>query len=790
MILRAKVLLCCLLSVCIAGNIATARGDQLLIADKSKTTYVISLAQDAIPAEKTAATQLQEYLRLSTGVTLDIKSEETVPQSKPQILVGAGPRVKSLLPNENWKALARDEIIIKSVGKNLVLAGSRPRGALYAVFQFLEEQVGVRWWTPTEQHVPRHAQLKIPELNITYKPPFTYREHFTNTVVDDPLFAARMRENGENQKQDATLGGHSTILGWVHTFDKLLPPHQYFKDHPEWYSDVNNGNKPCTATSQMPEPQNSQLNLENEAMRRELTRNALAWIKQNPAAGLISISQNDNTNWCRTPYEEAMAEKEGSPSGAILTFVNAVAADIEKEYPGFQVETLAYHYTQKASATIRPRNNVVIRLCSINADFSRPLDSDANSAFRDDLLQWKTIAPRLYVWNYAGNFNNWLFPAPNMKPLAANLRFFVQNNVIGVFEQGDGYSNGTGDFIQLRTWLTSRLLWNPFQNEDELTSQFLEGYYGKAAPYLQEYLDLIHEEYLKTGQRLGISPTNHQFLTLDVMNRATKLFDDAGLAVKDSPELSRRLRRTRLSLDHAWILRYNTLRQLASAEGKPFAGPTDISQFVAQFIKTANDFGIINIEEHGTFASYSSTLAQRFAPSAPLPVALQELVPADKRLMNLLDVQDINLDLITANNEIAVVDDPLAVDQKTVRIDGTSQNWATKLRLQDIPQSFLGEDNWSCYLVARIEYRDGDAATRTVDSLKTGDALKSGLYDYANLKPVTEKTFGLADVNDKKYETLRLGDFRMTPGMYLWVSGAANPTIKAIYIDRIILIRN
>src|SRR5690606_12356242 len=102
-----------------------------------------------------------------------------------------------------------------------------------------------------------------------------------------------------------------------------------------------------------------QLNLGNEEMRRELTKNALAWIRENPGAGLISISQNDNKNWCRTPYEENLAKKEDSPAGAMIEFVNAVAADIEREYPDFLVETLAYHYTQKAPATIRPRKNVV-----------------------------------------------------------------------------------------------------------------------------------------------------------------------------------------------------------------------------------------------------------------------------------------------------------------------------------------------------------------------------------------------------------------------------------------------
>ena len=136
----------------------------------------------------------------------------------------------------------------------------------------------------------------------------------------------------------------------------------------------------------MPLPQQSQLCLTNEAARLELTKNALAWIKENPEAGMISISQNDNQNKCNAPADLEIEAREGSPAGPLLRFINAVAADIEKEYPGFLVETLAYQYTRKPPRIVRPRDNVVIRLCSIEADFSRPLDSDANAEFRGDVL--------------------------------------------------------------------------------------------------------------------------------------------------------------------------------------------------------------------------------------------------------------------------------------------------------------------------------------------------------------------------------------------------------------------
>ena len=104
---------------------------------------------------------------------------------------------------------------------------------------------------------------------------------------------------------------------------------------------------------------------------------------------------------------------------------------------------------------------MIVRLCSIEADFARPLDSEANRAFRDDMNGWRQIAPRLYVWDYITNFSNSLWPHPNLQVLAPNLRYFAGSKVGGVFEQGDAYSNGTGDFVQLRAWLVAHLMWEP-----------------------------------------------------------------------------------------------------------------------------------------------------------------------------------------------------------------------------------------------------------------------------------------------------------------------------------------
>src|SRR5206468_1291294 len=176
------------------------------------------------------------------------------------------------------------------------------------------------------------------------------------------------------------LGGHYTILGWCHTFFQWLPPAKYFPKHPDWYAlvkgkRINNG----------------QLCLTNDEMRAEMTRVVLEHIRKHPDAGIISVSQNDWIGACQCDKCKAIVKEEGSESGPLIHFVNAVAADVAREFPNFLVETLAYQYTRTPPKKVIPARNVLVRLCSIECDFIHSLDSPTNKKFGDDLRQWGKI---------------------------------------------------------------------------------------------------------------------------------------------------------------------------------------------------------------------------------------------------------------------------------------------------------------------------------------------------------------------------------------------------------------
>lgn len=746
----------------------------LHLAQNGETAYVIALANDAIPAEKTAAEQLQKYFQQVTGASISIQPENAVSVDAPQILVGAGERVRALVPRQAWSTLGSDGIVIKTVGKNLVLAGGRPRGTLYAVFQFLEDSAGCRWWTSTENTIPRRSTFDVAAQNVVYVPPFDYREHYTNETQADPVFATIMRENGHHQRQTPEWGGHYSILGFVHTFTQLLPPEKYFKEHPDWFSDPANGNKPCTASSKMPRAQDTQLNLSHPEVLEELTKQALALIEKKPQAGYISISQNDNANYCRDEASMKLAEEEGSQAAPVLNFVNKVAEKIHQRYPDFKVETLAYVYTEKPPKTIRPGKNVIIRLAPISSDFGHPLNSDWNRETRDNLLGWSKIAPQLFVWNYATNFTGNILPHPNWLGLGSDLRFFAAHNVKGVFEQGDAYTNGVGDFAQLRTWLVAHLMWNPDLDQEKLTDEFLQGYYGAAAPYLKQYLNLIQQSFLSEKRGLSTFNRDFSFISLDVANTSKKLFDQAEAAVKDSPDLLRHVQRERLSITAGVLYRYKLLRQTATREKKAFLGPSDPRAAMAEFIKAARSFGIRDWKQGGSFDKFIPYLEDLVAPQAPLPDFAQNYPDAD-----VIDIQESKYSLYRPGTLSEVTDDPAASNGKTASIVGDTNQWAIQARvvnLLDAPSA-----RWHVYVMARAGLKTGAAPT--------GEGLSSGIHDVPSNKPIGSVTVPLKEIAGEQYQRVDLGVHQLSDSMYIWVAPTRNPAVDKIYIDRIILIR-
>ncbi|MDD5599114.1 MAG: DUF4838 domain-containing protein [Victivallaceae bacterium] len=738
-----------------------SEANNIFLSEAGKTVYSIIVSPDD-PVANTAARELAKHLQQVTGADFPIVRPG---KNHPAQVIAVGPdAAKTLLPDLDlaFSKLGNDGIVIKTSGKNLILTGASKakRGTLYAVYEFLENQVGIRWWTSSESRIPANPSLSVPRTDIVYVPQFIYRDAFYKDMFNG-VFAARCKCNGHAERIPPEYGGNCRILGWCHTFYQLLPPRKYFKAHPEWYSE-NNGKRTFSGGR-------AQLCLSNEEMRREFTKNAIKWLRKNPDAAMISISQNDACsikNGCNCRECLKLAEKEGSPSGPLLKFVNRVAEDIEKEFPHVYIVTLAYQYTGKPPLTIRPRKNVIIRFCIPRKSFSQPLSE--NKTCSRKLEAWSAIAPRLFIWDYLACYGNFLQPFPNLKTLGPNIRYFAKNHAVAAFEQGD---NGTscGDFVQLRAWVTAHLLWNPQLDAQKLIREFMDGYYGKASKPLLAYLELIHGAAAKFDSG-NIPGQGTPWLLPQDMIRANELFDRAESLTRDNPALSWRVRRARMPLTYTWLREYKILRFRAKTAGKQFCGPSvsDMSALCQKFLTTAEEFKLQQQKytESLWVKDLIPELKIRFRSCPPKEVSTL----ADD---DWFDVPMTNCRFWKMGKLVHWADDPAASSGRAVKMDGNHTEWA----VQYVPPPLSPV---RCYVVIRCDVKPGAASS--------GPAFTAGIYDNKNRRGTSiSKTVALTA--DGKYHAYDLGVYYLKNG-YVWVAPVNNPEVKALYIDRIFFVRD
>jgi len=514
-----------------------------MIAHNGEPQCVVVIPENCIPSVKYASEELQRFIKEMSGAELPIITDAE-PMKGKEIILGKNKRLNDLNINISWDDLGEEGYNIIVMEDKIIIAGGEPRGTLYGVYGLLEDHLGCRWFATNVSRIPKMQTIALPLLNEIYVPPLEYREPFTMDGFVDGDWCARNRANGNTCRLEEKHGGKITYYGFVHTFDSLLPPDKYFDSHPEYYSMVE-GKRVKERT---------QLCCTNEEVIRLVTEEVKRWMREHPEAKVFSVSQNDWYNFCQCDKCSAMANAEESQMGPLLYLVNSVARAVRDEFPDKIIDTLAYQWSRKPPKNMRPEPNVVIRLCSIECCFAHPLDSCVSKQNRDfvkDVEGWSKICNRLWVWDYVTSFSHYLVPFPNLEVRGPNIRFFVNHNVTGIFEQ-DTYTTLHGEFNELSAYLNAKLLWDPSYDEKVAISEFVDAFYEDASPYIMEYLQLIHKPIHNRGTHMNIwVGPNGKHLSNELLQQAEVLFDKAEKAVSEKPEVLERVKVARLSVDYA-----------------------------------------------------------------------------------------------------------------------------------------------------------------------------------------------------------------------------------------------
>ncbi|NSW58236.1 MAG: DUF4838 domain-containing protein [Armatimonadetes bacterium] len=389
--------------------------------------WTIVEATGATESEQTAATELRNYFRRICGEWFEIEPEERRVDDRPAIYVGNTQfaRRHGLRTEE----MAGEEYVLRRAGNSLILCGGRPRGAFYAVAQFLEGFCGVRWLTLAgEEFVPLRPDLRLPRVDRRSRPAFVDRDlipphHWPRTGWYDDATRSRLARalafghiNGRapsiylgTDAPSQRYGGHIRGNHHGHTIRWYLPPEKHFAEHPDFYA-LRGGKRV-----------DSGLCKTNPAMRDTYFRNITEAISSGAADAdngfIFHISDEDGPpQVCECPdCRAADAHYGGANVGQMLDFLNWLAERGREVWPaGTALETLAYsgYETPPPSGVIR--DDVIIRFAPIHKCHWDQLDAAVNRRDLANLKGWLKLAKDVRIWDYPHQYGSGAEPVSSL----------------------------------------------------------------------------------------------------------------------------------------------------------------------------------------------------------------------------------------------------------------------------------------------------------------------------------------------------------------------------------------
>ena len=310
----------------LAGTLCSqpAQGsDRLELAVSGKSHYQVVIAQDAQEPIPAAAAEFVHFFKEITGVTLPIVTDAE-PMSEHEILIGSSKHLDNLAIYIDWESLSGEGYMIRTVGNHLVLLGGPTRGAINAVYTFLEDDLGCRWYTPTFSVISKKPDLSIGIIHVENVPAFESRSfEFRKSMpasTEDVAWAARLRLNyflsasvsylsiqrarellsdprlaksliGATRSKEKDGNWTTGRPEWWHTLAApvgdgySLLPREHFEMHPEYFGLDADGKRNPSITPCLTHPE----------VLAIVVKNAREWLKNTPGANLISVSQADST---------------------------------------------------------------------------------------------------------------------------------------------------------------------------------------------------------------------------------------------------------------------------------------------------------------------------------------------------------------------------------------------------------------------------------------------------------------------------------------------------------------
>ncbi|MDX2088633.1 MAG: DUF4838 domain-containing protein [Kofleriaceae bacterium] len=643
---------------------------QLYIIQGGHSDYAIVTPDTPTPAEAHAASELAAFLAQATGATLPVVAESAFAGGHGLYLGHTRFAAMNGVPLDE---LGPDEWVMQTVGNELVLAGGRPRGALYGAYELLEQYAGVRFLAAHRTYVPPATDVHVDvDLAERTTPAFAQRQVFMlaggNGSAPHDLFRVRRKltTNATEYPLEPTYGdtlmyGRPYLTHTHHHYSTNFPP-EYFALRPG-------------GSRTGPGP-GGQVDMTNPQVRDLFTAQLRAYIQQDradatahgvPAPTVYDLTPNDNENKCTCETCMALAAKYGSYAGVVLDFTNDIAARIEADYPDVRVQTSAYTFYADAPRGIAPRANVSVKLAQLGAEFIttpardtvRSMADPINEGPRQMIDAWSALSPALGVHDYWKVWNQqYQWPQANIHALAETLALYHQAKVRNFFVEDELFGSRLHTFVDLQLYLASRLLQDPGQAPDPIIDEFMATYYGPAAPPMRGLLDYLEQRQAEEpGILATVQPADRAYFDASFFLETDRLLTEAELLASGDEALQRDIRQERLAIDETMLYLWDEL----AAE----AGTAWTFDRAAIVDRLSQSYSAAYAKYGGWGAAMRADDERRLAFLRDKPP-----VPTQFQGSRIIDLVGPGLALATGGPAV-LVDDPEAAAGKAWRLDAT-----------------------------------------------------------------------------------------------------------------------
>lgn len=466
----------------------------------------IIVRTDVSPNTLNAAQELASYIEKISGAKPAILKGAPKPFPEKAVWVGVHEEFKTIFPGVK-RDLSGEEIVIVSNKQHLAIFGNdsdqlgfkdiivqnrsipnaqKSYGTVNAVYTFLQDNLGVRWFMPGElgEDFQVNKNIVVKNSEYRYSPQFTWR---SGVFLTSRPGWSKNDKHTDLWTQRQRMYFSKDIINAGHPFN-------------DWWEKYSTTNLDIFALNErghrnpILEPRTVKLCLTNEKVVHLWLAEVQQMLSDNPFLEIISVNENDSYNQghctcenCRKLDQVSVSSKEKNLSDRHIWFANKLGQELLKKYPNRNdLKLLFFAYGNNRPLPLKEKLSKNIGVVSVaNFHMRRKSQLDISEDRVKEYLDWSKMTETIYWRPNIGNpvGFRWGMPDVAFNQIFDDFKFVANNNCRGVFF--DSYPmHWSTQGVQY--YLASQLSWNPRMEKEPLLLEYFNRMYGAASQEMRQ----------------------------------------------------------------------------------------------------------------------------------------------------------------------------------------------------------------------------------------------------------------------------------------------------------------